>query len=43
MRELNQLRQMVGDDPEAAKEVADLTRQMQRLDPNRFPGNPANS
>ncbi len=40
MRELNQLRQMVGDDPEAAKEVADLTRQMQRLDPNRFPGNP---
>jgi hypothetical protein len=41
MRALNQLRQMVRDDPEAAKEVAELTRQMQLLDPSRFPGNPA--
>ncbi len=41
MRELNQLRQMVRDDPQAAKDVADLTRQMQNLDPHRFPGNPA--
>jgi hypothetical protein len=41
MRELNQLRQMIHDDPQAAKDVADLTRQMQRLDPSRFPGNPA--
>lgn len=41
MRDLNQLRQMVRDDPQAAKDVADLTRQMQRLDPSRFPGNPA--
>jgi hypothetical protein len=41
MRELNQLRQMTHDDPQTAKEVADLTRQMQHLDPNRFPGNPA--
>jgi len=41
MRELNQLRQMVSDDPQAAKDVADLTRQMQRLDPSRFRGNPA--
>jgi len=41
MRQLNQLRQMVKDDPQAAKEVADLTRQMQHLDPSRFPGNPA--
>jgi hypothetical protein len=41
MRELNQLRQMVHDDPQAAKDVADLTRQMQNLDPRRFPGNPA--
>jgi hypothetical protein len=40
IRELNQLRQMVRDDPEATKEVTDLTRQMQRLDPSRFPGNP---
>jgi Domain of unknown function (DUF4175) len=41
MRELSQLRQMVHDDPQAAKDVADLTRQMQNLDPRRFPGNPA--
>jgi hypothetical protein len=41
MRELSQLRQMVHDDPQAAKDVADLTRQMQNLDPSRFPGNPA--
>jgi hypothetical protein len=41
MRELNQLRQIVSDDPQAAKDVADLARQMQRLDPSRFRGNPA--
>jgi Domain of unknown function (DUF4175) len=41
LRELNQLRQLVHDDPQAAKDVADLTRQMQNLDPRRFPGNPA--
>ena len=41
MRELNQLRQMVKDDPQAAKDVAELARQMQQLDPKRFPGNPA--
>jgi len=41
MRDLDQLRQMVRDDPQAAKDVADLTRQMQHLDPSRFPGNPA--
>jgi Domain of unknown function (DUF4175) len=41
MQELNRLRQMVQDDPQTAKEVAELTRQMQRLDPKRFPGNPA--
>ncbi len=41
MRALNELRQMVRDDPEAAKEVAELARQMQLLDPSRFPGNPA--
>jgi hypothetical protein len=41
MRALNQLRQMVRDNPEAAKEVAELARQMQLLDPSRFPGNPA--
>jgi hypothetical protein len=41
LSELNQLRQMVLGDPQAAKDVAELTRQMQHLDPNRFPGNPA--
>jgi hypothetical protein len=41
MQELNRLRQMVQGDPQTAKEVAELTRQMQRLDPKRFPGNPA--
>ena len=40
VRELNQLRQMVQNDPSAAKEVRALTRQMQLLDPRRFPGNP---
>jgi hypothetical protein len=40
LRALNQLRQMAGSDPQAAKDIADLTRQMQHLDPSRFPGNP---
>jgi hypothetical protein len=40
MRELSLLRQMVQSDPQTVKEVAELTRQMQRLDPKRFPGNP---
>jgi len=41
MRDLNELRHMVQNDPQAAKEVADLVRRMQQLDPKRFPGNPA--
>jgi hypothetical protein len=41
MRDLNELRHMVQNDPQAAKEVADLARRMQQLDPRRFPGNPA--
>jgi hypothetical protein len=41
MRDLDRLRHMVDNDPQAAKEVAELARQMQRLDPSRFPGNPA--
>jgi hypothetical protein len=40
LRELNQLRQMVKDDPEAAREAQELARKMQNLDPRRFPGNP---
>jgi hypothetical protein len=41
MQELDRLRQMVQSDPNVSKEVRDLTRQMQSLDPSRFPGNPA--
>jgi hypothetical protein len=41
MRDLNQLRQAVQEDPDMAKQVQELIRQMQRLDPSRFPGNPA--
>lgn len=41
MRDLQALRGMVKGDPEAAKEVAELSKQMQGLDPARFPGNPA--
>jgi hypothetical protein len=41
LRQLHQLRQMIGGEPQAAKEVEALTRQMQNLDPRRFPGNPA--
>ena len=41
LRELNQLGHLVKDDPQAAKEVAELARQMRLLDPKRFPGNPA--
>ena len=41
MRDLNQLRQNVKDDPDMAKQVQELIREMARLDPSRFPGNPA--
>ncbi|HUA01977.1 MAG TPA: hypothetical protein VMB02_16690 [Candidatus Aquilonibacter sp.] len=38
---LNQLRQTVENDPETARELQGLIREMQNLDPRRFPGNPA--
>ncbi len=41
VNELNQLRQAVGDDPQALRDVQELIREMQGLDPSRFPGNPA--
>jgi hypothetical protein len=41
LRDLNQLRQAVRGDPESAKEVQDLIQEMAKLDPSRFPGNPA--
>ncbi len=40
LRDLNQLRQAFKDNPQAAREAESLARQMQRLDPRRFPGNP---
>ena len=41
IRDLDQLRRSVADDPAARREVDDLIRSMQNLDPKRFPGNPA--
>jgi hypothetical protein len=41
MNELSKLQQAVKEDPEARRQVDDLVKQMQRLDPRRFPGNPA--
>ncbi|MGA9939953.1 MAG: hypothetical protein WBP92_17030 [Candidatus Acidiferrales bacterium] len=38
---LNQLRQTVDNDPDTARELQELIREMQQLDPKRFPGNPA--
>lgn len=41
MRTLHQLQHVVGSDPEAAKQLEQITREMRQLDPKRFPGNPA--
>jgi hypothetical protein len=41
MKELTRLQKSVTDDPQARRQVDDLVRSMQRLDPRRFPGNPA--
>ena len=41
MKELNQLRNLAKNDPAALKEIDDLVKSMQKLDPSRFPGNPA--
>lgn len=41
LNELDRLHQMVQADPGLSKELRDLTRRMQNLDPKRFPGNPA--
>jgi hypothetical protein len=40
IKELNELHHLAKNDPEALKEVEQLEREMQRLDPRRFPGNP---
>jgi hypothetical protein len=39
MRDLTQLRQYFGNDPQAAADVQDLIRQMSQLDPSRFADN----
>lgn len=41
MSELSQLRQESKGDPAAEKQIEDLEKEMQKLDPSRFPGNPA--
>ncbi len=41
LAELNQLHHLAQNDPAALKEIQELAREMQRLDPRRFPGNPA--
>jgi hypothetical protein len=41
MAQLDRLRQSLKDDPESLRQVQELIREMQRLDPSRFPGNPA--
>jgi hypothetical protein len=41
MSELSRLRRSVADDPEARRQVDELVRSLQKLDPRRFPGNPA--
>ena len=38
--ELGQLRGMAKNDPEASKQIQELVKEMQGLDPKRFPGNP---
>jgi hypothetical protein len=38
---LNQVRSLVQDSPEAKQELQTLVDQMRKLDPSRFPGNPA--
>jgi hypothetical protein len=40
MRELNQVGREMGENPDVAREVQNLIREMQRLEPSRFKGNP---
>ncbi len=41
MKELSQLRGLAKNDPAALKQIDELAKAMQQLDPSRFPGNPA--
>jgi hypothetical protein len=40
LAELSQLHHLAQNDPAALKQIQELAREMQRLDPRRFPGNP---
>jgi hypothetical protein len=40
LRDLNQVRNDVRDNPEMSREVAQMIRDMNKLDPSRFRGNP---
>lgn len=40
MRDLNQVGREMGENPDVAREVQSLIREMQRLEPSRFKGNP---
>ena len=40
VRDLGRLQEMLAGQPELARDVEGLMREMQRLDPKRFPGNP---
>jgi hypothetical protein len=40
LADLQSVRRVVADDPVAKRQVDDLIRSMQQLDPRRFPGNP---
>ena len=40
LNDLSQLRESVQGDPDTLRQVQELIREMQRLDPKRFPGNP---
>jgi hypothetical protein len=41
VQELNDQRQSVQGQPEPLADISELLREMQQLDPKRFPGNPA--
>jgi hypothetical protein len=40
LRDLGRLQQSLEGNPEVTRDIQELIREMQRLDPSRFPGNP---
>jgi hypothetical protein len=41
MRDLSQIRQSMKDNPDVSRDIMDLIREMQKIDPVLAPGNPA--